>query len=158
MMLLTRGVLLAASFLLVYVSLSDIFFRIIPNKASVFIFFCSVFLACTRSDGTAEFVILPITFFILYLLWVANMIGGGDVKLIVAVTPAIPQHKIFLFFLAVVGCGGVLAAFVWLLSKKKTKLSVLTKCYAPNDMVTVPYGVAIVAATLLEVNKYGVYI
>lgn len=92
-------------------ALSDLARRIIPNEACMIVAICGLSLrlghglaAAAISAGFAA-----LLFLCLVLLHGWRLLGGGDVKLIVACAVGLAPAKLLLLLLAVVMAGGLLA-------------------------------------------------
>jgi len=97
----------------------------------------------------------------LYWAWAAGGVGGGDVKLAAAVAVWVGLGGMIRYALAVAVAGGVVAAVIYLLSRRSIRQEVRTNltllamrqglpavvARAPGR-VSVPYGLAIVAGAV----------
>jgi prepilin peptidase CpaA len=93
-----------------------------------------------------------------FLFFWRGMFGGGDAKLVTAVTLLIGYHDLFGFLFLMSLCGGVLALAIVAREKVHRQRSIASRavitysatqargCAAETTRTTVPYGVAIAAA------------
>ncbi|MFA0085537.1 prepilin peptidase [Vibrio sp. 10N.261.51.F12] len=116
---------------------SDVALRRISNVLGFVIFCCSVLLSFESKQNVSMHVLSAICVILIMLLaYVLKMIGGGDVKLMIAFSLAIPIHYLddALFNIAIVG--GVLAIF-YLMKYRVLKL------VPQGGELGLPYGIAI---------------
>jgi prepilin peptidase CpaA len=148
---------------LTWAAITDLARRRVPNVVSAFVFVSGLGIraldlgAGAALSGLAASVIL---LFALYGLWRARAIGGGDVKLAVAVGAWIGLSHLVWFVLASAVAGGVVAGICYLLAPASTRAEVkanLVLAGLQGDLpppptvsqrkqaAVVPYAVAIAA-------------
>eukprot|EP01037_Dinobryon_pediforme_P012525 gene12525-12614_t len=94
--------------LLLAASARDLLVRSIPNPVAIGVALCG--LALRMADGT----ILPAllvgsaVFALLFVIWSRGMIGGGDVKLLAALTLVVPPWQVPSLIFAVTTAGAIL--------------------------------------------------
>lgn len=97
--------------LLVYAALHDFAARTVPNWLPLCVFAIGLISRIADHSLLPALLIAGVTFLILFGIWFAGAIGGGDVKLWAATALLIPPHwqPELSFFLRVVIIGGILA-------------------------------------------------
>lgn len=97
--------------LLLYVALTDIAARIIPNKASLIIALLALMqLPFAEPYRLLSSLAITLAIFALLLtLWGRGMMGGGDVKLLAAFSIGLPLAVVIQFLCVTVLIGGALA-------------------------------------------------
>lgn len=126
---------------LIYLSWTDIKFRIIDNKVILFLLvFIVVFSLLTY--GKVFIFSSSITLIIGFLLFLFKIVGGGDVKLVAVLMLALPQEQIlsFLFFTSFHGVLSVIVGYLFF------RRSIIEK--------QLPYGVAISLGFLTNLVLY----
>ncbi len=127
--------------LLLWAAWSDLRTRLIPNRipALVLALFVLAALGGTISAPFMHLLVFAVIFTICLGLFAANLMGGGDAKLIPVVALWAGPGHIILFLLAMALGGGAIALFM--LIRSRMTISSLT----PSDVTTgsVPYAVAI---------------
>jgi prepilin peptidase CpaA len=130
---------------------ADIRTRRIPNELVVGILALATLRIAFAADPTAALytLVAGATLFVAtFLLFWRGLLGGGDVKLIVATGFLIGYHDI-LGFLTVMSMSGALIAVAMLAGDRLGWRRVATPAQERNEKparLTVPYGVAIAAA------------
>jgi len=130
---------------------ADIRTRRIPNELVVGILALAAFRLALSGDPTTALYTLVASaalFVATFLLFWRGLLGGGDVKLIVATGFLIGYHDI-LGFLTVMSMSGALIAVAMLAGNKLGWRRMATPAREPQEKparLTVPYGVAIAAA------------
>jgi prepilin peptidase CpaA len=173
--LLIRTALWAASLTLLAVAAgNDLRFRIIPNRLVVLIAASGLILNALSSPRwlwvslLAALIILVA--FGLLARW--NVLGGGDVKLMAAVTLLVPPQHIGSLLMAIAIAGGVLsigylacfrairhAAVVRAKSSAEPRRAATGNGWLANERVrilagkSVPYAVAIMAGVFIHVSR-----
>jgi prepilin peptidase CpaA len=126
----------------------------IPNRFCAAVALLGVLRIVVHGDPSAAIYTLAIAvaiFLVTLLLFQRGIMGGGDVKLLVATTLLIGYHDLFQFFV-VMSIGGALLAVVVLIWHSKLLLYLgprLATAIAPTRPRAVPYGVAIAAAAIV---------
>jgi len=100
-----------AVMLAVWAAAADIGYRLIPNRvamisAAVCLCIATLEHHCVQSLGVASVVFLLVVF-----LWRLGVMGGGDAKLIAALSLGLSAADAANFVLFVACCGGILAIF-----------------------------------------------
>ena len=119
-----------AFFLLVILSISDIRSRIISNRTILLLLVVIIPLSLLKYQTVFIFPALC-ALTVGFLLFMLNVIGAGDVKLITVLMLMIPNDEIFPFFFFTTFAGLGLIIIGWLFFRKSIKENGL------------PYGVAI---------------
>ncbi|TKF88725.1 hypothetical protein FCV82_06495 [Vibrio breoganii] len=114
---------------------SDIKYRIISNYIVLFIYFISMYIGLNNGAFEDVFLSVVICTAIGLSLYSMGICGGGDVKLLIALSPLFHYGQLTDLFFGILICGGLLSTFYW------TKYRVLLK--SSNDH-GLPYGVAII--------------
>ncbi|MDH2927804.1 flp operon protein B [Lonepinella koalarum] len=128
--------------LLINISWSDIKYRIIANK--IVIGLCLVFIILTGLKYETLFILTPLFVLLIgFLLFTLRIIGGGDVKLIAALTLSLPNDQIpsLFFFITFSGLLVIIVGFLF-----------YRKAITDNG---VPYGVAISLGYLVNMCLYS---
>jgi prepilin peptidase CpaA len=110
--------------LLVYAALHDFAARTVPNWLPVCVLLLGIALRLLDKSLLAGLAVAAVSFILLFMLWLAGGIGGGDVKLWPATALLIPPHwQLELnFFLRVFIIGGLLALLylaLWIFMPKR---------------------------------------
>jgi prepilin peptidase CpaA len=111
--MLTLGLAVLATSLLVYAALHDLAVRTVPNWLPAALLAIGLCARISDHSLLSAAIIAACTFGVLFLIWMAGAMGGGDVKLWAATVLLIPpvlQPELD-FFLRVVIFGGVLGVF-----------------------------------------------
>jgi prepilin peptidase CpaA len=152
------AIFVVAICVLAIIAYGDVRSRRIPNVLSfaiatlglIRIILANDTVAALHSIGAAALI-----FGLAFLLFWRGAIGGGDAKLIAAMTLLVADRDVFSFLFLTSLCGGVLALAVlgeerlrpqlvaWLVKMRATKIPERLTRSAPS---TVPYGVAIAVA------------
>lgn len=129
--------------LLILLSISDIKQRIISNNIVLLLLVAILPLAYTLHQ---QIFIMPalITLIVGFLLFVLNIIGAGDIKLLTVLMLATPTEQVFslLFFTALSGL--VLIIIGWLFFRQSIRRNGL------------PYGVAISSGFLINLLLFQI--
>lgn len=131
--------LVIVSLLFVLILASDILRRSIPNKWTLLIFVLSMTYSLDK-NGISNLGFVFTVFLIGLILWRFGLLGGGDVKLLVAVSPFINTgfYIDWLFLISLIGAGT--AIVIYILHK--------------NDILksnSVPYSIAITVGSWLGI-------
>lgn len=110
--------------LLVYAAMHDFAARTVPNWLPLCVFALGVAWRLADHSLVAGLAIAGATFLVLFAIWLAGGIGGGDVKLWPAAALLIPPHlqPELAFFMRVFLIGGALALVylaLWLVLPKR---------------------------------------
>ena len=101
---------LLAILLLLYVATIDIATRVIPNEICLAVALLGVVGQLANPMQAAQsLIVASILFLLLLALYVKRWIGGGDVKLMVAVAIGLPPTGVIQFLTVTALAGGVLA-------------------------------------------------
>lgn len=122
---------------------TDLRQKIIPNWVCALVYAISATYALTHGASLLWAVIaLPLlTFAILFATYHLGIMGGGDVKLLVALMPSIGYAQISHFALNTILFGGLVALAVLI----NAKIYLAKQANDADNPLTVPYGVAIAA-------------
>ena len=99
--------------LLVAAGARDILTRTIPNAVSIILAICGLSLRLMDGSALAGVSAGAIVFAVAYACWRRSWIGGGDVKLLAAVTLAVPPAEVPAMLMAVTGTGALLGIGYW---------------------------------------------
>lgn len=96
--------------LLWFAAARDIATRLIPDFVSIFIAGVGLVARLTLgwTEAAASFVVAIGVFAMLLILTMRGVLGGGDVKLVAAMSAGLPPIEAWNFVFATVLCGGVL--------------------------------------------------
>lgn len=112
------GLAIPALLLLVYAALHDLAVRTVPNWLPVTLLALGVCARLFDHSLLAAFCVAAVAFVFLFVIWVAGVMGGGDVKLwaatVLLIPPAVAPE--LSFFLDVLLFGGALALIYLALS------------------------------------------
>ncbi|MEZ9510748.1 prepilin peptidase [Vibrio breoganii] len=125
--------------LCVYICYTDLLQRKIFNSSVAIVFLFGLYLS--NQNLSSIFLSLGICFLIGILLIVAPIWGGGDSKLLIALSPLFTPMQLPDFFIATLLCGGVLSVIYWIKYRMIFKKAI---------DVGLPYGVAIVCGAILS--------
>ncbi len=109
----TAGLTIIATALLLYAALHDIAARTVPNWLPAVLAFIGICARLIDHSLLSGGMVAALTFAILFVIWLLGAMGGGDVKLWAATALLIPpmlQPELD-FVLRVVVFGGLLAIF-----------------------------------------------
>ena len=100
-----------AAALLGYAALHDLAVRTVPNWLPAVLFLLGILARLYEHDLVSGLLVAVIAFALLFGIWVAGAMGGGDVKLWAASVLLVPPgwQPQFAFFTNVVLAGGLLA-------------------------------------------------
>jgi prepilin peptidase CpaA len=121
--LVVLGLAFVAFVLLVYAALHDLAARTVPNWLPACVFIVGAAWRILDNSLLAGLAVAAVTFCILFVVWLAGAIGGGDAKLWPATAMLIPPsiQPELNFFVRVLFIGGVLAIIylaLWLVLPK----------------------------------------
>jgi prepilin peptidase CpaA len=121
--LVVLGLASLAFILLVYAALHDLAARTVPNWLPVCVFLVGAAWRLFDHALLAALAVAAVTFCVLFVVWVAGAIGGGDAKLWPATAMLIPPsiQPELNFFVRVLVIGGLLALVylaLWLVLPK----------------------------------------
>ena len=132
----------------------DIRTRRIPNELVVGLLALAAFRIALSGDPTAALYTLvagAALFVASFLLFWRGLLGGGDVKLIVATGFLVGYHDVLGFLFVMSVCGGLMAIAI-LAGDRLGLRRAATPAREPQETparLTVPYGVAIAAAGIV---------
>ncbi|MGY3570037.1 prepilin peptidase [Vibrio paucivorans] len=106
--LLIGGLIIATLFIF----LSDIVHRLIPNCIVVFVAVSAISLMILN-ESYASLNVTILIFIIGLVLHSKNVLGGGDIKLVLAYSTAIKPELSLLYIVIILLLGGILATFYW---------------------------------------------
>ena len=133
---------------------------IISNKTTllIVILFFTESLINSRIDGTFLYTLLCSLFVFLFFftLFVFNLLGGGDVKLVTSISLWLGPALLFdfLFFMSLIG-GGIALIKILLIKTKDHFSSVALKnmTYKFSQTKEIPYGIAIGFSALIMIPR-----
>lgn len=144
--------------LLLAAAMSDITARVVPNRLSAAL---GVFGLCTQAQQRSiplALLAAGIVFFIAFGCWRRGLMGGGDVKLLGAVSLLVRPASVPFLMLAIALAGGVLGVCYWAMShlfrwpppsRSRTLLVRILRVehYRIRRGFSLPYAAAIAAGT-----------
>jgi prepilin peptidase CpaA len=129
----------------VLIGLSDIRFRRIPNNYVWFLTVLALALAIVNGLGLGVLSGVLVTFILSPLL--KRLFGFGDIKLVMALSFALPWNQWLVAIWLTTIFGGLLALF-YLLKKRVTTIT---------GTITLPYGVAICGGFYLTIVTFHLH-
>ncbi|MEZ9666848.1 prepilin peptidase [Vibrio breoganii] len=126
-------------FIVIIICIYDIKYRLIKNEILSFLLLISILI--TSNDFDKIVLSVLISLLIAFVLYIAHIWGGGDSKLLIALSPLFLPQQIPDFIVATLLCGGMLSFFYW------TKYHIVSKNIPDKGL---PYGVAIVSGANLS--------
>ena len=149
-----RAIFFLAAIVFVFIAISDLRTRRIPNPATAAIAILGLFRLTLAGDMTTALYTLAATaavFAATFLLFWRGLLGGGDVKLMAAAALLIGYRDLF-SFLFVMSVSGALVALAVFAGDRLGLRSVTTlpqEGREQTDRLTIPYGMAIALAATL---------
>ncbi|MCA1395718.1 MULTISPECIES: A24 family peptidase [unclassified Bradyrhizobium] len=154
--------------LLLYVATIDIATRLIRNEICLALAFLGIVgqLASPMQIGQS-LIVAAILFLVLFVIYLRGAIGGGDVKLLVALAIGLPLTGVIELLTATALAGGVLAA-VHLMMRRLPQprlapagSSLMRRVYAVERWrhlrhAPLPYGVAIACGGIWAILSKGI--
>jgi prepilin peptidase CpaA len=146
-------ILLASSVIFALVAYSDVRTRRIPNEFIVALLALAAFRIALSGDPTAALYTLVANAALAvatFLLFWRGLLGGGDVKLMVATGFLIGYHDVLAFLFVMSVSGGLIA--VAMLAGERLRRSQAPPALESQEKrarLTVPYGVAISVAGIM---------
>lgn len=147
--------------ILIYIAVIDIAVRLIPNKICLLIAGLGVIsqLVSNIHQLPLSFAAAGILFLLLLLVYQRGWMGGGDIKLLVALAIGLPVIQLIPLFMMISLAGGVLAALHLMLrhlpnpARSPAGASCLRRVYAVERWrnrrhAPLPYGVAIACGAI----------
>ncbi|EAA4084663.1 flp operon protein B [Salmonella enterica subsp. salamae] len=126
--------------LLLYISVTDIFYRVIPNVTILILLICVLAERIVFSEVQINFILISCVFGAGIILYATSIMGAGDVKLITVLTFLFPDYTLFISFLFYTTLTGAwLAVLGYIIPVLRFKERGL------------PYGVAITLGFLITV-------
>lgn len=156
---------LLVSLLLVYASSSDLLNMKIPNWLSLALI--TLFIpAAWLSDMSAAAIgyslgVAVAVFAVCFLLFVLNVMGGGDAKLLTALALWFGLTPALLVFLVNVAFAGGILTLAILLIRWKSHLVTDRGVWLPASLTTakkIPYGIAIAAGALMAMPQAPIFL
>ena len=147
-------VLLLGIGILTVVAYGDIRTRRIPNELVIGILTLAAFRIALSGDATSALYTLVAggaLFVATFLLFWRGLLGGGDVKLMVATGFLIGYHDVLGFLFVMSVSGGLMAVAILAGDRLRGRLAA-TSAQEPQERparLTVPYGAAISAAGII---------
>jgi len=105
----------AAILLLVWAALHDLAARTVPNRLSAGILVLGLALRAMDHSLLLSLTAALVCFVLLFALWLAGLVGGGDVKLWSATVLLIPPHlqaELAFFYRVLLGGGGLAILYI----------------------------------------------
>lgn len=142
--------------ILITIAYRDVRTRRIPNALAAAIAILGLSRMILADDPVAAghtLVASAAVFAVTFLLFRRGVFGGGDAKLISATVMLVGFRDLFDFFLLMSLCGGTLALAILTRDRFRrhiTQGATESGCSGPPTRPTVPYGVAIAGAGVVE--------
>jgi len=149
-----RAIFFLAAIVFVFIAISDLRTRRIPNPATAAIAALGLFRLTLAGDMITALYTLAATaavFAATFLLFWRGLLGGGDVKLMAAAALLIGYRDLFSFLFVMSVSGGLVALAVFTGDRLGLR-SVTTlpqEGREQTDRLTIPYGMAIALAATL---------
>ncbi len=121
------------------ISVTDVVHRRIDNLAVILLLI--VVTVLSQHDSQEMIVSLIVTFLIAIIIFALHIWGGGDSKLLLALSPLFTVSQLPDLVVAVLLCGGLLSLVYWV------KYHIILKAKLERG---IPYGVAIVCGANLS--------
>ena len=152
----------AIPFLLV-AAVTDISLRIVPNSVCAALALDGATIGGLGHDLTVSLLAMLCVFVPAVVFWRHGFMGGGDAKLLAAVSLLVPAHVVPVLVLTIAIVGGVLALVYWTMtrlmkpSKKAAGKQTLSRIlrvehYRIRRGFSLPYAVAISGGTLFTLG------
>ncbi|MGY3492296.1 prepilin peptidase CpaA [Bradyrhizobium sp. USDA 4502] len=153
--------------LLLYVATIDIATRLISNEICLALAFLGIAAQLLAPMQLAQaLIVVAILFLVLLVIYQRGMIGGGDVKLLVALAIGLPLTGVIQLLTATALAGGVLAALHLMMRRlPQPRLapagsSLIRRVYAVERWrhlrhAPLPYGVAIASGGIWTILSKG---
>jgi len=155
----------ASAMLLLAAALSDLAWRIIPNRIPVLVACLGLVSQSVIGDPLWALVGAATVFVVCAALWRVNVIGGGDVKLLAAVALCVPPASLLGLYLTITLTGTALGLMYLAMRPVLRRMvpTVLARLPRPTALWrrvlrvefwrigrgrSLPYGIAIAAGTL----------
>lgn len=134
--------------LMIYISCSDFNYRIISNKSVMCVFFVAILIGF-RHFSFEYFISLFFLYLSLLVVYYFKVLGGGDIKLMAALSLAIPSSLWLSTYIMVMIFGGFLA-LIYL------TVHLIDKRFGLGFMKLkgIPYGIAISCGFFIFIMKY----
>ncbi|MCZ7484332.1 prepilin peptidase [Rhizobium rhizogenes] len=154
------AIFLILPFCLAFAALNDLFSMTIPNRITFFLLSSFVVIAPFSGMDWHTFAMslaaAVIVFFACFALFAANVMGGGDAKLLTAAAVWYGFNiSLIEFLLAVTFIGGVLTLGILLLRSRSQEIMAIGIPIPDSLMVAkkIPYGIGIAIAGLLTYGE-----
>lgn len=154
------AIFLILPFCLAFAALNDLFSMTIPNRITLFLLLSFIVVAPFSGMDLQTFAMsiaaAAAVFFACFILFAANAMGGGDAKLLTAVTVWYGFNiSLIEFLLAVTFIGGVLTLGILLLRSRSQEILAIGIPIPDSLMVAkkIPYGIGIAIAGLLTYGE-----
>ncbi|TRB09593.1 peptidase [Agrobacterium tumefaciens] len=154
------AIFLILPFCLAFAALNDLFSMTIPNRITLFLLSSFVVIAPFSGMDWHTFAMslaaAVIVFFACFALFAANVMGGGDAKLLTAAAVWYGFNiSLIEFLLAVTFIGGVLTLGILLLRSRSQEIMAIGIPIPDSLMVAkkIPYGIGIAIAGLLTYGE-----
>nr|WP_202048963.1 prepilin peptidase [Agrobacterium sp. OT33] len=160
MVVVVAAIFLILPFCLAFAALNDLFSMTIPNRITLFLLSSFVVIAPFSGMDWHTFAMslaaAAIVFFACFALFAANVMGGGDAKLLTAAAVWYGFNiSLIEFLLAVTFIGGVLTLGILLLRSRSQEIMAIGIPIPDSLMVAkkIPYGIGIAIAGLLTYGE-----
>ena len=150
--------------LLLAAAATDIRARLVPNSICVMLALDGVMIAELGHNLGASLLAMLCVFVPAVICWRHGLLGGGDTKLLAAVTLLVPAHSVPSLVLTIAITGGALALIYWTMmhamkpfvrSARKQGLRRILRIerYRIGRGFSLPYAVAISGGTLFALGR-----
>jgi len=158
------AILLAGAAAVVAAAVTDLLHRTISNRTCIVIFLCGVMFHLVAGGLIFGCLAVACVFALCFFAWMGGVLGGGDVKLLAAVSMLLPPVMVPGLLLTTALCGGILAVLYLGMSRllasrppathTETFLSRALRVERMRiaERESIPYGVAIAVAALTAIG------
>ncbi len=156
--------LAVAVMLLVTASAYDVALRIVPNRICLALGVDGLAIQASGHSISFSLSVMLLVFVPLATCWRHGLMGGGDVKLLTAVTLLVPPLAVPVLLLAVALAGGLLGTVYWTMMKIASPFASIrtrrglrrvfnVERYRIRRGFSLPYAVAICTGTVCILGK-----
>ncbi len=154
---------LAVPFLMLAAA-TDISVRVVPNAVCAVLAMDGLMIAGLGHDLPASLLAMVCVFVPAVICWRHGFLGGGDAKLLAAVTLLVPAHSVPSLVLTIAVTGGALGLIYWTMTHvitspgrpaRRTALRRILRVerYRIRRGFSLPYAVAISGGTLFTLSR-----
>ncbi|MEI8630135.1 A24 family peptidase [Vibrio sp. M60_M70] len=115
----------------------DIRYRIVKHRFLLIIFITSLLSLLFTPEPLAQLTVSISVFICFFILWLINIVGGGDVKLIGALFLGVNDEYMLAAIVAIGLMGGIQILVMWLMSVYHKKIFLRTASLTQYQLVRV---------------------